>query len=221
MMMSESGTYDTVPSDGRTVKSDVAVPAIIPLDTWDIVVEDWNAGERVVNTEEKFGHTTNEVYYLTKKEPLTFENSALVPWKDLPASADQLATITGTMAHVSGVGLYETEFELPATWKSDNGALLRLGSTNGTSAQVWVNGQKANGIDLRSLTVDITSLLKTGRNTVTVVVPSTLTNRLIQRDYGSKTLFGFFKFWSVTPAVQSYGLTGTVEIVPYTKVTVR
>jgi hypothetical protein len=212
---SQSGTYRTVLSDGRSFDTTLEAPAPIALERWDIVVEDWNAGDKVVNLETKFGHTTTEVYYTTAKTPLTFSNSPLLPWKDLPATANQLASLAGpdpSMSDVSGVGTYTTDFTLPADWSSANGAHLQIGSTNGGSAQVFVNGQKAPGLDLRTLQTDVSALLRPGQNTITVTVASTLTNRMLQRDYQDNAS----QWTDVWPTVQDYGLVGPVSLQPYT-----
>lgn len=204
-----SGTYATVLSDGRTVTSEMTVPAEIPLSKWNIAIQDWNAGDKVTNTENRFGHTTTEAYFKTKKTTLRFADSGLVPWKDLPASSAQLAQLdnTASMAQVSGIGTYTTSFKLPTGWTDTNGAMLRIESTGGGLATIFVNGKAAPGLDLRSGEVDITDLLVQGTNTVKVVASSTLTNRLKQRGYGG-WLLG-------QPPVRAYGLQGEVTVAPY------
>ncbi|MFI5664758.1 glycosyl hydrolase [Streptomyces sp. NPDC051684] len=208
VLATRSGTYTTTLSDGRKASTRVRVPDPIPLERWDLTVQDWNEGERKVNTETKFGHETKEVYYTTKKTDLSFPDSRLVPWKDLPATEAQLSRLAGdnpSMSHVSGIGTYETTFRLPRGWARANGAYLRIGSTNGDQDRVVVNGHQAPGLDLRTLQVDVTDLLRAdGENTVQVTVATTLTNRLLQRGYETQG------------GVQGYGVTGGVSIVPYT-----
>jgi hypothetical protein len=115
------------------------------------------------------------------------------------------------MSDVSGVGTYTTRFRLPRRWNARNGAYLRIGSTRGGTTEVFVIGKKAPGVDLRSLQVDISPLLQRGENEVEVQVTSTLTNRLLQRDYLSKGAG-----WpAVVTRPQDYGMTGDVRIVPY------
>lgn len=211
IMATTSGEYETMLSSGETVTTAVEVPEAIALPVWDIVVEDWNEGEKVVNTEEKFGHTTTEVYYETAKTELSFPQSALVAWKDLPATDEQLATLAGdepSMAHVSGIATYTATFEVPAEWSEVDGALMKIESTNGCQAQVFVNGQKADGLDLRTLTIDISDLLVEGENTIEVRVASSLHNRMLQRGY-SGYMFGD------ALEVHDYGMTGEVTVVPY------
>ena len=213
-----SGEYETVLDNGETVTTTIEVPEAISLPTWDITIEDWNEGDKVVNTEEKFGHTTTEVYYTTKKTELSFPQSELVAWKDLPATEEQLATLTTasgdapSMSQVSGIGTYTTTFTLPEGWTDANGAYLQIGSTNGSIVQVFVNGEKAPGVDTRTLRTDISDLLVEGENTIEVKLATTLTNRMIERDYQNNDSRWTEEF----PTVQDYGMTGEVSIVPYT-----
>ena len=210
-----SGKVETVLSNGESISSGVLVPNAIRLTKWNIVVEDWNEGEQVRITECKFGHRTTEVYYTTKKTKLVFENCGLAAWKDLPATKEQLATLAGehpSMSHVSGIGTYTTDFDLPERWGEENGACLVMESAGGGSVEAWVNGKKTPGIDIRTLRVDITPLLRPGRNHLRIQVASTLTNRMLQRDYQSKKS----RWTDSFPSVQDYGLMGDVSIVPYT-----
>lgn len=207
LKLTENGQYHTTLSDGTEVTTNVTLPDAIQLPTWDITIEDWNEGEKMTNTEEKFGHTTTEVYYTTKKTEISFPASELNAWKDLPATAEQLATLnTEAMSDVSGVGTYTTTFTLPDGWTAETPAMLRIGSTNGSIVQVYVNDQAAGGVDTRDSVLDITGLLTEGENTVKVVLPTTLTNRLRVLGRGGV---------SANKPIQSYGMTGVVEVVPY------
>ena len=206
-----SGEYTSVLSDDSVVQTSVSVPEEIDILRWDINVEDWNEGERITNIENKFGHETREVYYTTRKTDLSFPDSPLVPWKDLPASAEQLEQLgyeDASMAHVSGLGRYESRFQLPADWNASNGAVLKMDNAGGGSVSVEVNGKKAPVPDTRTLTVDISNLVRPGENEIKITVASTLTNRMIQRNYS-----GYVNY---TPDVRAYGLTGHVRILPYT-----
>jgi len=111
------------------------------------------------------------------------------------------------MSHVSGVGYYTTTFDLPA-WEAD-GAYLQLTSTSGGTAAVYVNGEKAPPLDLRTLRVDISGLLKPGENVIAIDVATTLTNRLLQRGYSGARWVGRIR------GVQDYGLIGEIAIVPF------
>jgi hypothetical protein len=207
ILATQSGTYTTVLPGGGEVRSELVVPDAVPLPSWDLAIEDWNEGEKVINTEEKYDHVTREAYWTTKKTRLEFPGTSLVPWKDLPATPEQLAQLGGTepsMAQVSGTGTYRTSFSLPEAWSVDNGAYLQLGSTNGDLAEIVVNGERIPGFDTRTLRVDISDAVQAGENEVEITVATTLTNRLLARGYSTRG-----------PA-QDYGLTGDVRVVPYT-----
>jgi len=208
IMVTESGEYTTVMADGTAVTANIDVPAKLALSNWDITIQDWNKGDKVVNTEEKFGHVTTEVYFETKKTDVVFEDvTTLETWNNMTATEEQLASINSkAMSEVSGVGTYTTTFDLPEGWTADQKVLLTIGSTNGSIVMIYVNDQAVNGLDPRNPAIDISGLLVEGENTVKIVVPTTLTNRLrIVGGHGP----------SSRTAIQSYGLSGEVAIVPY------
>lgn len=170
----ESGSYTIQMSDGTERKAEVTAPANIPLTRWELTVEDWNEGEKVEILEDRgLGYVTREVYYETKKELIAVGSTELKPWKDIAQLGPE----------VSGVGSYKTTFRLPDDWNASNGASLSLGSTNGNSAAVYVNGIKGPPVDISRLKTDISKLLVPGENTLEVEVSSTLNNRLLARGY--------------------------------------
>ncbi|MCM8710704.1 hypothetical protein M2651_06640 [Clostridium sp. SYSU_GA19001] len=207
----ESGTYRTELSDGSVVVKEIEVPDNIDLKEWYLEVEDWNEGEKVTIQEDRgLGYVTKEVYYETKKTKIQVGKTELKPWKDISAVGEE----------VSGVGYYTTTFKLPETWSENNGAYLKIGSTNGNSAAVYVNGKKAPAVDFNSLKVDISELLVLGENIIKVEVSSTLNNRLKARGYYDKIL-NFESMMSggietIKTDFQDYGMTGEVTIVTYT-----
>lgn len=201
----------------------------IDLPVWDITVEDWNEGEKVVITETKFGHETREQHFTTRKTQLTFGASALVPWRDLPATAEQLRMLAGdnpdaygkqilgraiggsgrtgvdtpSMSHVSGIGTYATTFTVPTGAPTAHKVYLQIGSTNGGLTVVRVNGLKAPAVSPRTLRTDISDLIVPGENRLVVEVASTLTNRVLQKGYETQGPY------------QDCGMTGEVAIVAY------
>lgn len=184
---------------------------VIRLTDFDITIEDWNEGRKAVNTEEKFGHITKEVYFETAKRELTFKNCTLLPWKDLPATKEQLASLGyegAEMKDVSGIGIYETVFTVPKSWKELNKACLRMKNANGGSVAVYVNGEKTAPVDTRTLQVEISDLLREGENKIRIEVASTLYNRCIQRGY-----YDFLGEGGKNLEAAEYGLTGFVEII--------
>lgn len=212
--------------------SDSSVPDSIQLEKWHLQVESWDEGERMERTEDRgLGYVTKEYAYDTKKTMLDAGEVELKPWLDIPEIGPE----------VSGMGFYTCEFEVPEAWNEDStqeklGAVLKLGSTNGNTAAVYVNGKKADGVDMNNPTIDISELLVPGKNTLLVEVASTLNNRLHQKEYYAKIryrqslLFGwklpedpyaptlepFQECWQSAP--QPYGLTGKAEVVFYERV---
>jgi len=147
-------------------------------------VEDWNEGEKVVNIEDRgLGLVTREVWFETKKTPIAAGKTKLIPWKDIPAVGPE----------VSGLGTYTVKAAVPAAFDpAKHGAELLIGSTNGNSAAVTVNGKAAPPYDFNARSVEIGPLLRPGENTITVEVSSTLNNRVLARNY-PQTQKDFFK----------------------------
>jgi hypothetical protein len=136
---------------------------------------------------------------------------------------------------VSGVGYYSTSVDLPADWKTESGRIvLKLESTCGGSAAVYVNGEKGRAVDFDAPEVDITELLCPGRNEIRVEVSSSLNNRLLARGYfadvpkiskmlsdganngfvGDQTAADeeFARKFSIQTSVKDYGLVGKAEL---------
>jgi hypothetical protein len=233
MVAYQSGEYSARLSDGTTVRKRLTVPEDIRLDRWDVVIEDWNEGDKVVISEDRgLGYETEEVYYTTKKTLLPLGETELKPWKEYPQVGEA----------VSGLGYYSTTFVLPDTWSHQNGALLKIGSTNENTAAVYVNGRKGPAIDFDHPVVDISDFVLPGENELKVEVSSTLNNRLRERRYLEQSIGAFMRRRSMAtePAAQleedeemaemkrlfresaqeskalDYGMTGDVSIVTYT-----
>lgn len=158
----------------RELPADRTYGKEIPLRRWNLIVEDWNQGDRKEIMEDRgLGIVTKEVYYETKKTKIDAGIVETVPWKDIPAIGPE----------VSGVGYYTTMVELPADWSEADGAELVIGSTNGCTAAVYVNGEKAGVYNINRRTVEIGDFLRGGNNEIKVEVSSTLNNRLLARGY--------------------------------------
>ena len=183
-----SGEYTALFPCGKEKKVRIDVPDPVELPRWDLSVEDWNEGDRVDVTEDRgLGYVTREVYFETRKTVLDAGNVELKPWKDIPAVGED----------VSGVGYYTASFTLPDGFDPGrHGAVLDLGSTCGCTAAVYVNGEKAPGIDFDDPRVEITGLVKSGRNEIRVEVSSTLNNRLRQRGYYASLPMRFMQLMS-------------------------
>lgn len=145
----------------------------------------------------------------------------LTSWTDDPA-----------LEHFSGTGQYRIAFDLPAAYFHTALQLrLSLGAV-GNVAEVAINGQRTGIIWMGGQTLDVTSFVKAGKNSMTVLVTNTLINRVsgrksvpplppnLQALYGgglqdetpqARRLFGF------KPLPRS-GLLGPVYITPLKRV---
>lgn len=143
----------------------------IDLPRWNLKVESWDAGKRVDVTEDRgLGYVTKEIYYETDVTVIDAGEVELKAWKDIPAIGPD----------VSGVGVYTAAVEL-----ADASGLIKFATAHvpGMTYAVYVNGAKAPAVDFDNPIVDITSLVKPGRNELRVEVGTTLTNRLLKRGY--------------------------------------
>ena len=203
--VSESGgTCRTELSDGRVVVCDIAAPENIELPLWNLAVEDWDEGpRREVREDRGLGYETVEAYYETAKKIIPVGKTALMPWKDIPCVGPD----------VSGIGRYDAEFFLPDDWSGSNVARLCLGAIRNCSAVVRVNGVKAGGVDFQHPVVDVTKLVRPGRNAVSVEVASPLGNRMIARNYYAEN--GMDVLFDATENPQPYGMTGPAVLRTY------
>lgn len=224
----ESGEYSFTLQDGSLKSFSADVPDNIPIPLWDLSVEDWNEGDKVTITEDRgLGIVTKEVYYETTKDLLHADTVSLKPWKDIPRIGPE----------VSGVGYYTARVTLPSDWSEANGAVLEIGSVNGNTAAIYVNGHKAGAVNMQSLQADISEWLIPGENTILVEVSSTLNNRLLARGYfdlvEERTLVrqnnasnstdtedgeGGGLSFNISSQVHDYGMTGDVSLKTYTRV---
>ncbi|MBQ0158625.1 MAG: hypothetical protein KBS47_06450, partial [Bacteroidales bacterium] len=101
--------------------------------------------------------------------PQTLQLDSLMAWRELPLSDEGKA--------FSGTATYATQFHLKAKAKHTR-YILRLGRLE-EIAVVSVNGRVADTLWCAPYTVDVTSLLRKGRNTISIDVTSTWRNRLI------------------------------------------
>lgn len=183
LQAAEPGTYTATLDTGRSVSGSIpALPAPLTLTDWSLSVDDWQP----VAID---GTATKHVQH-------DLQLTALAPWSQLG------------MPEVAGIGDYRATFTLDAAWRSgDVGVLLSLGSVLDTF-RVWVNGTPVSAVDLTSTTIDVSSFVVQGSNTLRVEVASPLINRLRL----------------VTPAayggipVQDYGLMGPVMVSAYGRI---
>ena len=116
------------------------------------------------------------------------------------------------ISHYSGTIWYETDFALKK--KPDGDLYLNLNDV-GVIAKVKINGQYAGGVWTAPYRVNITDLVKKGKNKVEVEVVTTWMNRLIG-DSGlpqqERKTWTPCNIWKPTDALQKSGLIGPVCI---------
>ena len=115
---------------------------------------------------------------------------ALKPW-----------TKTG-LVNFSGTAIYEKNLTIPETYRGKR-LILDCGRVSSV-AEVYVNGQKAGTAVWRPFRVDITKLVKPGRNRLRILVTNTEAN---QRAVGT--------YHRILKNIDVDGLEGPVEVVPY------
>ncbi len=135
----------------------------------------------------------------------------------------------------SGTGIYKISFELPQNYFGDDIILLFDPGKVGEVAEVFINGQNAGITWMRSQNINITGLVKQGKNELKILVTNTLINHvsamievppvpvnLVER-FGSAPShnpgslpreFGF-------QPLPASGLLGPVRIIPAEKVSVE
>ena len=100
------------------------------------------------------------------KEPVVFE-----PLQDWTASEND------SIKYYSGTAVYHSNFKLEKI-PGDEKAVINLGRLT-AMAKVWINGKYAGGVWTPPYRLNITQLIKEGKNEVTIEVVNTWVNRLI------------------------------------------
>ncbi|HHW00657.1 MAG TPA: hypothetical protein GXX36_14055 [Clostridiaceae bacterium] len=196
LRFTDSGTYKTTLSDGRTYQTTVQVPEAYDITDWNLTVESWTAGTNKLRSEETIGNvTTVNTKVETIKTNIDVTLPKLTTWDNIPEVGK----------NVSGLGRYEATFNWDSS-KAD-GAYLNFGDTLVSSMKVWINGQKVGGDVSQNPTkvkasvgegfegkdlysggvnwvkpiVDISPYLVDGENEIVIEYSSTLTNVQLAR----------------------------------------
>ena len=165
----ESGTYTTELSHGRTVKTTVEVPAAFDITGWNIDVLSYSEGEVIYRQDtytDSKGNTTREQNIDTKKEWIKgVKVDKLTTWENIPEIGQ----------NISGIGYYTATFNWDG--KAD-GAYLDFGNIH-QCMTVTINGTLLPSVDIFNPVMDISAYLVEGENTVEMEYRSTWTNRLL------------------------------------------
>jgi hypothetical protein len=106
------------------------------------------------------------------------------------------------LENFSGDGVYEADFTLPPAYLKYH-VQLDCGEV-GVAAEVWVNGQRAGVRVWKPYALDITRLVRAGKNHLRIVVTNS---------EGNKRAVGVWR--SNLSRLRVNGLLGPVRIVPY------
>ncbi|MCL2164961.1 MAG: hypothetical protein FWH55_11370, partial [Oscillospiraceae bacterium] len=198
---SGSGDYTTLLSNGESAVTNVTAPANIPLPLWDLTVEKWARGDTIEITEDRgLGYISTEYFQQTDKTMFDVGSTPLISWWN----------ITSLGNTVSGVGFYTTKFTLPNDWKASNAAVFTVDSLGGNTAQVYVNGVKTDAVNINTVKLDITDLVKPGENTIEVQVSTGITNLRLSYNQASTGAVSLYA------GPYHYGMIGDAAIITYT-----
>ena len=208
----ESGEHTVTMSNGTSYNFNVTVPAAQNLTGWDLVVEDWQAGEAINRTETGTYKVMLADGTFVQKEVTTVEEKITTAKTEIAVKLDELTTwnnIPEVGKEVSGIGTYTTTFN----WDADaaDGAYLDLGWIS-QSAEVEVNGVVADPVDIHDPIVNIGDLLVDGENTLKIVVTAPLTNRLLAMGRLREGVSGTHRFYTIK--YHENGLS-SVTLIPY------
>ena len=185
---STTGTYTTTLSDGKTVSSDITVPAISPsatvsdiggtatLTNWQLSVDSW--------TQVPSGDPTQTLHTpipssgtLTVKPLSGVSDGSLPSWTAITPQNIPELNPADNLTNAAGTGSYTTSFTLPSDWSASTaGAYLNVGAAVDT-VDIWVNGKAVPGVDENDRNqVDIGPYLKAGQNDLKITVATPLRN---------------------------------------------
>jgi alpha-L-rhamnosidase len=211
-------TVTLAPGETALLTLDRSVPAapesrpaagetVAEVPEWTITVESWDAGALEVIAEDRgLGYETREVRPRTAVTRLESASRSLRPWKDIAEVGPE----------VSGVGEYTSTLHLDQDPQEGYRYVLDLGSTAGGLGSVRINDAEPQGFDTSRPVVDVTEELRSGDNTMTIRVASSLNNRLLARGYYEKVpdnvrqVFGMDGMQTTT--VHDHGLLGPVRL---------
>ncbi|MCC6289787.1 MAG: discoidin domain-containing protein [Chitinophagaceae bacterium] len=135
-------------------------------------------------------------------------------------SVDKLQSFTENndngVKYFSGIATYTKTIDAAANWFKQGAKLwIDLGDVKNI-AEVFVNGKSAGIVWKKPFKVDISSLLKPGKNTLTVKVTNLWVNRLIgdqQPGVDKKITYTTMPFYKANSPLLPSGLLGPVQVI--------
>ena len=192
---------DNRPEDGFE-KEIRETETVIPLTGWELTVDSFEPGEKLVRNEENeaTGVATTEIAYATKHVQYNAgELKELVPWKDIEKIGEA----------VSGIGTYSIQFSLEDGELGDDPdkteVFFRAESFSGGTVSVFLNGEQIS-VNMDRRTADLTDFIREGENELSVRVTSSLRNRMRE--------VGYDQGWNILhPEAADYGMTGETNLI--------
>ena len=204
----QPGKYHTAFSDDtyKTITVD-EIPEQMNLTDWNLSIESWGPDVEANQTD----------LTASKKTTVDFGSVGLGLWKDIPATAEQLAELeVDEMGNVSGIGTYTTTINLPDNWDNhSSGYYLNFSHNNDMITNIYVNGNQIHHINQSSDQVDIGKYLQPGENSIQIELTTTMSNRILY-EADPDSLFSKLSFINKTC---DFGLTD-VTLTPYVMETV-
>jgi hypothetical protein len=185
---STTGSYSTTLSNGKTVNSNIAVPAISPSSTvsdiggvptltnWQLSVDSWTQTPSGDPTQTL--HTPIPSSGTLAVKPLSGVSDGSLPsWTAITPQNIPGLDPADNLTNAAGAGSYTTSFTLPSGWSASTaGAYLNVGAAVDT-VDIWVNGKAVSGVDQNDRNqIDIGPYLKAGQNDLKITVATPLRN---------------------------------------------
>ena len=197
-------------NDGSVETYNAELPGQVENLTWDLVIKSYTNANDITSV----GAAATEMKY-TDISGITLDE--LVSWKELGVVEATLTEEDGSqrtesidLATVSGIGTYTTALVLGSDWSTEQGYYIDIENSYDT-VKIFVNGEEIPTVNQMSLRADIGDYLVSGENEIVIQTNTTLSNALV----------ALRSDWYNTARVNDYGITGSVDFIPYTEIVVR
>jgi hypothetical protein len=227
-----TGTYTTTLSNGKTVTSNITVPAISPGSTVSVIggvstLTNWQLSVDSRTQTPSGDPTQTEHTQVPKSGTFTVSplngvtNGSLPSWTAITPQNIPGLDPADNLTNVAGIGTYTTSFTIPSGWSvSTAGAYLNIGAAVDT-VDIWVNGKAVSAVDQNDRNqVDIGPYLRPGKNDLKISVATPLRNAVAvapatpatgQVPNSAKTIGAL----QGGTKIANVGLIGPVTLTPY------